>query len=44
MLTFPYEFDLPYVCKSEWVPVGNYAVPKMIDYIVDKKFVSVYNV
>ena len=41
MVAFRYEFDRPYVFKSEWVPVGNYAVPKKIGYIIDKKIVSV---
>ena len=41
MVTFPYEFDLPYVFKSERILVGSYAAPKIIGYVVDKKAVSV---
>ena len=41
MDTLSYEFDLPYVFKSERMIVGNYAVPKMIGYVVEKKVVSV---
>ena len=41
MFTFPYEFDLPYVLKSERILVGNYAAPKLIGYVVDKKVVPV---
>ena len=41
MFTLPYEFDLPYVFKSERTLVGHYAVPKEIGYIVDKKVVFV---
>ena len=40
MVTFPYEFDLQNVIKSEWVPVGSCAAPKMIGNVVDKKAVS----
>ena len=44
VVTFLYEFDLPYILKSEQILVGNYAVPKMIGYVVEKKVVSVENV
>ena len=40
MVTFTYELDLPYIFKSERILVGSYAAPKMIGYVVDKKFVS----
>ena len=39
-----YESDLPCVFKSERIPVGSYAVPNMVCYVVDKKVVSIYNV
>ena len=41
MVTPPYECDLPYIFKSEWILVGNYAVPKIIGYIVGKMVLSV---
>ena len=41
IVIFPHQFDLPYVFKSERVLVGNYAVPNMIGYVVEKKVVSV---
>ena len=44
MVTLLYEFDLPYVFKSERIFVGNYADPKMIGYVVDEKDVSVKSV
>ena len=30
MYTFSHKFDSSYVFKSEWIFIGNYAVPKMI--------------
>ena len=41
MVTPPYELGLLYVFKSERNLVGNYATPKMIGYVVEKKVVSV---
>ena len=29
MVTFPYEFDLPYALKSDRILVGSYTCPKM---------------
>ena len=37
MITFPYEFDFTYISRSEWIFVGNYAVSKKIDYVVEKE-------
>ena len=37
MVTLLYEFDLPYVFKFERILVGNYAVPRVISYIVDER-------
>ena len=44
MVTLPDEFDFPYIFKSERVLVGNYAAPKVIGHVVDKKFVSVKDI
>ena len=41
MFTFPYEFDFLHIFKSEWILVGDYPVPNMIGYIVDKKVVHI---
>ena len=38
VVTISYEFDLPYVFKSERITVGDYADRKMIGNVVYKKF------
>ena len=37
MVKFSYKFDLPCVFKFDRILVANYAAPKMITYIVDKR-------
>ena len=44
MVTLPYEFDFSYIFKSEGIIDGNYAVQKMISYVVDKKVFPVLDV
>ena len=41
VVSLPFEFCFPHIFKSERILVGNYAIPKMIDFVVDKKVVSV---
>ena len=40
MATLSYEFDLPYVFKSDRILVDGYSDPKMIGYTTEKKVVT----